>query len=474
MTEVLLIGGDEATQEAVAKGLAKFDQIFQKKTIFDLAKNYAIALNLYEERKHKVIFLAKEPSKEEINFIVAAGVKWSQNTTIFAQKKDLELLGTATQDALTVEINQYIAVDYVFDLMRSTVGDAWKKLDTRVLSSIVTGLIDLFDKAYGIKLIPQKVNHRRAQLEVADMSALCSFYGDGLQGTIVFLCSQDFVNEMARDLLNSDAGSLSANDEIDLIAECINQLLGVVVGRLQEVGYNLRPSVTLCVRGNKHEQMSRLNGKLFAMPFTFENKLINITLCYDTYLDSNKNKVVINDFAKGSRLYDVRLANVFTDAIANAVEATFGTKCQRVGNGSSIELRANSARFLSFNHGCGSAANYVFVVEMKESTARILASKMLQMPSEEIMSDMVADSCGELFNQVMAQFRSQAEAVGYLMKPVVHADFSSGEEYLFLIKSLGRFVTFKFKTDEFEFQAVLGIDSAKTPKLLDLFACVRP
>ena len=91
MTEVLLIGGDQATQEAVAKGLAKFDQIFQKKTIFDLAKNYAIALNLYEERKHKVIFLAKEPSKEEINFIVAAGVKWSQNTTIFAQKKNASL-----------------------------------------------------------------------------------------------------------------------------------------------------------------------------------------------------------------------------------------------------------------------------------------------------------------------------------------------------------------------------------------------
>jgi CheY-specific phosphatase CheX len=473
MTAVVYVGIAEALG-AVTAGLTKFNSIFSKKYFIKHATNYSQAISLIDSQDAAIILLDKVISDAELNMFRDSDVDFTKNNLFFCRSAELRQLGSLLEAAEFSEFSGELSTDMVFDLLRSTLGVAEKKIDPRVLSSIVVGITQIFDEAYGQKLQPRKVSFQRPQMETSDVTAICSFAGDGLQGTLVLSCGQAFLNKIIENLFATDPTKIPLEDQVDVINEALNQLMGVVTGGLQSIGYDLRPSVIVSLRGDHHTHMLRATGKFFNMPFLCGEFPLNLTLSYDLYSSNvNQGSGVIAK-KNPARLFDVRFANIFADGISEAIAATTSLECRRIGHGRRAGFGPVKAKFMSFNHGCGKRLNYFLNVVTDESMGRILASKILYMPPEEITADMVADSCGEFFNQVMSHFRTKAENIGFRTRPVFHSDFSAETPFLFEAKSMARAVRFTFQTDEFEFDALLSIECDATPALMDLYSWVKP
>jgi CheY-specific phosphatase CheX len=467
MGAIMLVKGSEVSRTEVKEAVAKFLKIFSEQVIFDDASSVSQAIGLMEMRLHQVVFIDEDLSQEDINLLTKGYADLEQKPMIVTTEKNVEILKSFV-DRKNLKLAPHgLSKGFVFDYLRSVIVNKDRKIDPRVLASILRGIMNVVNIASGLTLTPQPVKAARSQVEINDVTAICSFYGDGLQGALIASTSDAFVQMMASAVFALPAEEISSDIKNDLLLEVLNQLTGAVRQELGEFGYELSPTVFFVSTGEKHSYLSRSNGKYFDMPFVCQEQPFNVTFCYDIYSDFLRHAELSRGNSKDKKYLDVRLVNSVITSVRETISANLSLECRHLGD-KIYQLENYKSELVSVAHGVGPGANYTFTVSLKAEHARIMASKLLYMPPEEISLDMVVDSCGELLNQMIAQFRARAEGCGYPFRPVFHADFSREKAVDYMLKGQGRFLTLTFETDEFPFVISIGIESIRTPPLFDL------
>ena len=204
------------------------------------------------------------------------------------------------------------------------------------------------------------------------------------------------------------------------------------------------------------------------MPFLCEDQSFDVTFCYDIYSDFLQYGALSPPKKQSQKKYmDVRLMNAVITSVKEVVKSNFDMDCEHRKD-EPYELSDRESSLVSVAHGVGFDSNYTFVLSLSESDARKIASKILYIPGEELLPDMVADSCGELLNQIIASFRVKSQKINYPLRPVFHIDISRASPINYLLKGQGRFVFIPFQFDDVSFSFAFGIESTRTNQLFDI------
>jgi CheY-specific phosphatase CheX len=472
MGAIMLVKGSEVARTEVKEAVSKFLKIFSEEITFDDASSVSQSLGLMEMRTHSVVFIDEDLSKEDLNLLSEPFNALKKRPMIVTTPQNVELLKGFVEPKNLKSAPYGLSKGFVFDYLRSVIVNKDRKIDPRVLGSILRGIMNVVNISSGMTLTPQPVKTARSQVEVNDVTAICSFYGDGLQGALIATTSDAFVNMMASAVFALPPEEITSDIKNDLLLEVLNQLTGALRQELGEFGYELSPTVFFVASGEKHSYLSRSNGKYFDMPFICQDQPFNVTFCYDIYSDFLRYAELSRGNAKDKKYLDVRLVNGTITSVKDTISANLGLECRHAGD-KIYTLDNYKSELVSVAHGVGPGANYTFLMSLKQEHARVMASKLLYMPPEEISVDMVVDSCGELLNQMIAQFRGRAEGQNYPFRPVFHADFSRTGPVDFMLKGQGRFLTLAFETTEFPFVISFGIESIRTPALFDIHEWLR-
>ena len=467
MGAIMLVKGSETSRSEVKEAISKFLKIFSEDIVFDDASSVSQAIGLMEMRSHHVVFIDEDLSQEDMNLITKGYADLEQKPLVVTTERNVELLKGVVERKNLKLAPHGLSKGFVFDYLRSVIVNKDRKIDPRVLGSILRGIMNVVNIASGLTLVPQPVKATRSQVEINDVTAICSFYGDGLQGALIASTSDVFVQLMASAVFALPAEEISSDIKNDLLLEVLNQLTGAVRQELSGFGYELSPTIFFVSTGEKHSYLSRANGKYFDMPFVCQEQPFNVTFCYDIYSDFLRHAELSRGNIKDKKYLDVRLVNGAITSVRETINANLGLECRHLGD-KIYQLDNYKSELVSVAHGVGPGANYTFAISLKPEHARLMASKLLYMPPEEISLDMVVDSCGELLNQMIAQFRARAESHGYPFRPVFHADFARESSVDYMLKGQGRFLTLTFETAEFPFVISLGIESIRTPAIFDL------
>ena len=467
MAAIMLVKGSETSRVEAKEAISKFLKIFSEEVIFDDASSVSQAIGLMEMRSHAVVFIDEDLSKEDMNLLTKSYPEFEHKPMFVTTQQNVDLLQDMVPKKLLKLAPHGLSKGFVFDYLRSVIVNKDRKIDPRVLGSILRGIMNVVNIASGLTLIPQKVKSARSQVEVNDVTAICSFYGDGLQGALIASTSNPFVELMASTVYALPKEEITSDIKNDLLLEVLNQLTGAVRQELGEFGYELSPTVFFVASGEKHSYLSRSNGKYLDMPFLCQDQPFNVTFCYDIYSDFLRHAELSRGNAKDKKHLDVRLINGTIRAVRDTITANLGIECKHLGD-KVYQLNNYSSALVSVAHGVGPGTNYTFVMSLEEKHARAMASKLLYMPPEEIALDMVVDSCGELLNQMIAQFRGRADESSYPLRPVFHADFARNQPLEYMVKGQGKFLTLAFETPDFPFIIAIGIESIRTPAMLDI------
>ncbi len=467
MGAILLVKGSEASRAEVSEAVSKFLKIFSEKILFDDASSVSAAIGLMEMHSHSLVFIDQDLSPEDLNLLTGSFRALNVKPVIVTSPRNLDLLKGVVDAQKLNAAPHGLSKGFVFDYLRSVIINKDRKIDPRVFASILRGIIKVVNISSGLLLTPQQISTSRSQMEINDVTAICSFYGDGLQSSLMVSTSEVLVNLMISNSLSLPPEQISSELKIDFLLEIMNQLIGAVRQELGEFGYELNPTVFFVATGEKHSFFSRSNGKYFVMPFVSDDQPFKVTFCYDMYSDFLRNAELSRGNAKDKRYLDVRLVNGAITSVTETISANLGIECSHTGD-KILTLGNDKSELVSVAHGVGQGTNYTFLMRLKQDHARMMASKLLFMPPEEISIDMVIDSCGELLNQIIAQFRGRVEGQNYPFRPVFHSDVSRTGQVEFMLKGQGRFLTLAFKTPEFPFEIYFGIDSIRTPALFDI------
>jgi CheY-specific phosphatase CheX len=467
MSAIMLIKGSGVARTEVAEAVSKFLKIFGEDVVFDDASSVSQAIGLMEMRQHDLVLLDEDLSQEDVNILTKGYNDLDRKPLVVCCQNNLSLLKSFIGDDNIKVAPHGFSKGFVFDFLRSVIVNSDRKIDPRVLGGIMRGIVKVVYNMSGLTLTPQPVKSARSKIENNDATAICSFYGDGLQGSLIAATTDDFVQMIGSAVFSLPPESISPEIKNDLLLEILNQLVGALRQELTEFGYELTPTVFFVAAGEKHSYLSRSNGKYFDMPFLCENRPFNVTFCYDIYSDFLRHAESRLGDSGHTKYLDVRLLNLAIKAVVETIDSNLGVKARHVKE-KIYELENYTSPMVSVAHGAGPGANYTFVMSLEARHAAAIASKLLFMPPESVSLDMVADSCGELLNQIVAQFRGRSETIGYPFRTVFHGDFSQEKEIQYMLKGQGRFLALNFVTDEFPIVISLGIESVKTPALLDL------
>jgi CheY-specific phosphatase CheX len=464
MDHIALLKGTEEVRSSILLALEKFEKIFTRKIQCSVIATVSGYLNLLGETNFDVVFIDQLLADEDINLLKTQANKVPPKTLFAAEQKNFELLSDIIDIKSLKCMPGSLDKQNIFKLLQSLIAPAERKIDPRVLSSILTGVMHVIQQNTSLTVTPRKVAASRSSLAIQDVTAICSFNGDGIQGAIIATTTIALVRKFAQTMFALDENEITNELQNDLMLEILNQISGVVSLELQQYSYDFKPTIFFVSIGEQHSYFSRTNGKYFEMPFNCAEENLGVTFCYDIYLTPG--------VVQHERYVDVRLLTAARKAVAEVLLANMRCECRHVKD-KLYAQEVGSGQIITVAHGVGVGSSYTAIMCLAEQQGKTFASKMLQIPEDEISLEMIADTAGEILNQVVAFFRGQANTIGYPMRTVFHADFSKASQMSYLVRGNGQFVTMHFEVDDFLFQITLGIISGRTPPLLDISGWLR-
>lgn len=467
MGAILLVKSSAATRIEVGEAVSKFQKIFGEEVVFDNASSVSRAIGLMKLNLYSLVFIDKDLSLEDLNLLRGAFLTVKSKPIIVTSPHNLELLTDIEEPKQIQEATHGLLKGCVFKYLRQAIINKDRKIDPRIFASILRGVMKVVKISSGMTLIPQQISTLRSQSETSDMTAVCSFYGDGLQSSLTVSASELLMSMMTSSALSLPPEEISTELKVDFLLEIMNQLVGAVRQELGEFGYELTPTIFFVAAGEGHTYFSRSNGKYIVMPFTSQDQPFKVTFCYDVYADLARPAEPSHNNHNPKQYLDVRLVDGAIRSVSETISANLNVACRHVGD-KTLSLGNDKAELVSVVHGVGHGANYTFLMRLKQEHARLMASRLLQMPPAEIAIDMVADSCGEILQQIVAQFRHRAAGQGYPFRPVFHSDFSRAGQVDYVLNVQGKFVVLTFETEDFPFEISFGVDSIRTPALFDV------
>ncbi|MBT6193513.1 MAG: hypothetical protein HOI01_08195 [Proteobacteria bacterium] len=360
----------------------------------------------------------------------------------------------------------------MFDYMRSAIVNKNRTIDPRIVGSILKSVVNVIQTNTTLPLQPQPVKPIKSNAETTDVTAMCSFHGDGLQGTIIITTETKLVTVMVEKMLGLSPENVDTEMINDLMLELLNQVMGVVRLELREFSYDLNQSAFFVVHGDNHSYMQRALGKNFELPFIYEDCKFKVKFCYDTYSDLNKFNDTYATLDKSTNILNVELVNAAISAISEALSSYTQAKADHLADDYYRQTILTSS-VTNYAHGVSALGDYNFLMNLDEASARLLGHKMLFMPAEEIPMDLLLDSCGELLNQISANFRTISEKLGYKFRHVFHGDFGTEGELSNSIRTNSKFLELNFKTVDFPITVYFGSYWKSRYNILDLHSTLE-
>jgi CheY-specific phosphatase CheX len=468
MEHVLLIRGSKDSKEFAKEAIKKFTGIFTAEVMLDEVNTASDAASLWGSRPYKLVFIDQKMPDEEMNVLHGAYLKITNKPLIVSGPDNLVELRKFINAKNLVEAPHGLSKGYMYDCVRNTLADKDKKLDPRVLASILRSVMTVVTTNTSFALHPKKVEAVKSKSEARDVSGICAFSGDGIQGTISISTTEILLTKFAEKMLFADPASVTSEMKNDLLNELLNQILGAVRQELQQFGYELKPTNFLVVIGEQHLYLSRSMGKYYDMPFNCEDMAFDVTFTYDIYTEYLKNRDERPDLARQKNILDVRLVNCAVEAVRETIQTTLQVAATHAVDAPIRQFNEKSMS-LHCGHGVGPKGNYTMSMNLPEEDARWIAAKMLYMPEAEIPPEMIADSCGEFLNQVTASFRKKSEASGYGFRHVFHGDFARVGFLESMMKNRGYYLKLNFKTAERDFGISFGVESSAAPAIFNLY-----
>ena len=467
MDRILLVRGNKDSKAFTAEAIQKFTGIFTADVSLDEASTSSEAAGLWGMRPYKIIFIDQELPSEDLNVFLGSFMK--------LETKPVIVSGAANCNKLKAEIpEKYMRVapnglskGFIYDCVRSLLLDKDKKIDTRVLVSILKSVMNVVTQNTTLNLTPQKVEATKSKAQSRDVTAIAAFSGDGIQGSLSVATKESLVNLFAEKMLFAEPSQITEEMRTDLLSEILNQILGVIRQELAQFGYELTPTIFVVVTGKEHLYLSRSTGKYYDMPFKYEDLEFDVTFSYDIYSEFLKFMGEKSDGKKKNAL-DVRLVNCAIESVIETLRSTLQIEAKHMPDSPS-KTGNRQAMSLHCGHGVGVRGNYTFATSWFERDARFFASKMLYMPPEEIALDMVADSCGEMLNQIAASFRFKAEQLGYPFRHAFHGDFTKETPLDYMMRNKGYYLDLEFQAEDRPFSISFGIESNFCDGLFNLW-----
>jgi CheY-specific phosphatase CheX len=468
MEHVLLIRGTKESLESANEAIQKFTNIFMAEIDLAQCNTSSEAAGIWTSRPVKLVFIDQKLPDEEVNVFTGAYNKLAIKPLIVCGPENIVFLKSFIPEKFLVEAPHGLSKGFMYDCVRATLGDKDKKLDPRVLASILRSVMSVVTTNTTMPLTPKKIAAVKSKSEARDVSGICAFSGDGIQGTISISTSEKLITQFAEKMLFVEGPQVTGEMRNDLLNEILNQILGAVRQELQKFGYELIPTNFLVVTGEQHLYLSRSMGKYYDMPFSCEDQNFDVTFSYDAYTEFLRNRDERAAIQLQRNILDVRLVNCAIEAVIETLASTFQLTAKHVPDAPIKEFNHRTMS-LHCGHGVGIKGNYTFTMSYLEDDARFFASKMLFMPEAEIAIDMIADSCGELLNQITANFRSRATVIGYTFRHVFHGDFARPKSIEYMTRNRGYYLKLKFQTESRPFEVSFGVESAAAEPLFNVY-----
>jgi CheY-specific phosphatase CheX len=468
MEHVLLIRGSKDSKEFAKEAIKKFTGIFTSEVMLDEVNTSSDAASMWSSRPYKLVFIDQKMPEEEMNVLHGAYLKLSTKPLVVSGPDNLPELRKFMNAKSLIEAPHGLSKGFMYDCVRNTLADKDKKLDPRVLASILRSVMTVVTTNTTLPLTPKKVEATKSKADARDVSGICAFSGDGIQGTITISTRDQLLSLFAQKMLFAEPESISVDMKSDLLNEILNQILGAVRQELQQFGYELKPTNFLVVTGEQHLYLSRSMGKNYDMPFTCEGLEFDVTFIYDIYTEFLRNRDERPELTKQKNILDVRLVNCAISAIKETLQSTLQITASH-DKDEPIKKTSDRSMSLHCGHGVGTKGSYTISMNLSEEDARWIAAKMLYMPEAEIGADMLADSCGEILNQITASFRKKSEQQGYTFRHVFHGDFTRIGSIDSLLKNKGYYLKLNFKADDKKFSVNFGVESSAAPSIFNAY-----
>lgn len=473
MEHVLLIRGSKETKEFAKEAIQKFTGIFTAEISLDEAKTSSQAASLWSSRPYKLVFIDQKLPNEDMNVLTGAYGKLEDKPLVVSGPENLSELQAFIPAKHLVPAPHGLSKGFIYDCVRSALGSKDKKLDPRVLASILRSVMSVITTNTTLPLSPKKIEAVKSKAEKRDVSGICAFSGDGIQGTISISTTEKLITTFAEKMLFAEAANVTGEMRNDLLNEILNQILGAIRQELQQFGYELKPTNFLVVNGQQHLYLSRSMGKYYDMPFICEQQEFDVTFSYDVYSEFLTNRDERAEKSHKKNLLDVRLVNCAIEAVIETLQSALQITAKHIPDSPVTEFNQQTMS-LHCGHGVGTRGNYTFNMSWFEDEARFFAAKMLYMPEAEIGIDMIADSCGELLNQIAAAFRFKAEAIGFPFRHVFHGDFAREGNLEYMMRNRGYYLKLQFKTDLRPFELTFGVESAASEMIFNVYELFAP
>lgn len=469
---IFLLSNTSDALNAFSQAIKKYTGIFSTKIVFTQCKNANELSGLVEMgRKADLIFIQKEMEKAEITALLAAFIRYTSSLPVLIStglQKDLE--GKLFPPDRIVHDAQ-MTKDYIFSCLRLYLEDGDREIDVRIFKEILLSVIEVVFQNTGERLTPYSISKAKSEHEVQDVSSIVAFFGEGIKGTLMISTSLELLRHFSKKLLQCEESDLTTETTIDVMTEISSQVLGVVRKALSEYGYELNGSMQISTIGEKHTMHNSSTGHYYSLPFSFMNLTFNVTFCYDTYpikLNS-KSKAI----AHGAKKLDVRLVNEISEQVLKTINLNTKLKVELISI-SYHKSHPYQADSLHLIHGRGSEGGYILAIEASNAAAKEIVKKMMFCEDSDVNQNLVADSIGEMVNQIQGSQKKAIERFGYSFQNIVHVSFTSATDINYMLKNPGHYVRILCRLeDQHDLTICYGLDSNFVHDFLDISGYIQ-
>lgn len=481
MDRILILRPAKETETILKQAIDKYKGIFVADIVVDTAKNSAEAYRLFERGFHfAMIFVAEampiEDSRsllslistkkeKERPFIVSIQDNIKNLQTLISQDNDHNFLKD-----LLVDAGPSLTLTFVYDCVRNFLASEERKIDLRILKSIITSVIDVIHQNTQIQLAPDKILEIKSKTSPRNLSSILAFSGDGIQGSITIATSSKLVSNFADNMIGA-GGNYGLTMLEDFLAEMSNQIFGVIKQQLSSHGYDFMPSFNVVVGGDKdHVFDPRSLGQYYIIPFKRGEETFELMFCYEICrLDLTKSRESDLVQATTDSVCDIRLVNALKEIMVEIMSANlFGAKAE-LTTILQQPLEGESTNALLLTHGWHKiGGGYYLALDIPLATSAYILEKMLGMSLADVTPDAMNDTLGELLNQISSNFRRAAQKFGYQYLNIFHGNFASADGVSLLSKTRGSHLRLQFEVDTYPFGVILGLNRSPAETVFDL------